>query len=371
MARYALNEAQQQALQTGKHLVVRANAGSGKTSVLTMRYIWLVVEHAIPMERIVAITFTTKAAAEMRQRIRQTIDDMQSSENAAGILAFTADHDVVCERLRALQRNVGSGRISTFHAFASGIVRTYGAQLGVDPEARELDDRERAELLTSAVRSVIRTHTGDHSLLQLFDLLGIQPTEDVLVNLVSSGESLAAQLAWFQRAFTNPPPDAEYPLPSAVGEHLVRLGYNALHQLRAGGAFTTATARTNGNQLHESLERLASDLTNAAAARNVVSALTTMYTNAGTARKSLKCDPEPDPLPSTWKTLLQWAAASSVDADTTQRAVATALLGLADEARAVFEDEKRRLGVIDYDDMMQLSVRLLEEHPRFRASLFH
>ena len=58
-----LSPEQRAAFAHDRHLAVVANAGAGKTSVLSLRVIWLIVEHGIPLDRIVAITFTTKAAA--------------------------------------------------------------------------------------------------------------------------------------------------------------------------------------------------------------------------------------------------------------------------------------------------------------------
>lgn len=67
----ALNEAQKKAVQAEGRVLVSAGAGTGKTRVLILHYAWLVYEKNAPLQKIMAVTFTNRAAQEMRGRLEQ------------------------------------------------------------------------------------------------------------------------------------------------------------------------------------------------------------------------------------------------------------------------------------------------------------
>ncbi|MBU0926307.1 MAG: UvrD-helicase domain-containing protein [Spirochaetes bacterium] len=106
------------AVRETRSAVVSAGAGSGKTRVLAVRYLHLVKERGIPPERILCLTFTKKAAAEMSERIR-------------GMLAACArDDDDFARALAAFP----SSRVSTLDAFCSEVARSGCSRWGVPPD---------------------------------------------------------------------------------------------------------------------------------------------------------------------------------------------------------------------------------------------
>ena len=104
-------------------LFVEAGAGSGKTRALVDRIEALVLDDAVPMESIAAITFTEKAAAELRDRIRQRFESRPDSERARD----------------ALQQLDGAA-VGTLHSFAQRILAEHPVEAGLPPGVEILDE---------------------------------------------------------------------------------------------------------------------------------------------------------------------------------------------------------------------------------------
>ena len=121
-----------------KNLLVVAGAGSGKTRVLVARYIQLLADNpAWPIGALVAITFTRAAAFEMRQRLREELEQR----------ALAADGAHWARHLTALD----SARIDTIHGLCADLLRANAAQAGVDPKFEVLDETEAAIMLDDVV----------------------------------------------------------------------------------------------------------------------------------------------------------------------------------------------------------------------------
>ena len=118
---------QQAAIDSDAPIVcVPAGAGSGKTRVLIDRMIRLIREKNVNLDNIVAITFTEKAAAEMKERLRLAFHDEAPQ-----------DDQVEMNRWRHFERRASSARVSTIHAFCASILRQHALRLGFDPDFRQ------------------------------------------------------------------------------------------------------------------------------------------------------------------------------------------------------------------------------------------
>jgi ATP-dependent helicase/nuclease subunit A len=110
-------------------LLLDASAGSGKTSVLVERFVRSVLEDRIAVEAILTITFTEKAAAEMRDRIRSRLRELGADEAA---------------------RATEGAFISTIHGFCARALRTHAVVAGIDPLFTVLDEPESGRVADAA-----------------------------------------------------------------------------------------------------------------------------------------------------------------------------------------------------------------------------
>ncbi len=112
-----------------------AGAGSGKTTVMAARVVWLVGHEGIDPDRVLGLTFTNKAAGELGQRIVANLKDLPR---------LARDPE---------QAEPGQPTVSTYHAFAGQLISEFGLLLGIEPDLRVLADASRFQLAARAVTS--------------------------------------------------------------------------------------------------------------------------------------------------------------------------------------------------------------------------
>ena len=119
--------------------VIVAGAGSGKTTVMAARVVWLVGSGAVRPEEVLGLTFTNKAAGELSERVRTAL-------HQAGIV----EPDEVAA---PGQESLGLPEISTYHAFAGRLLKEHGLRIGIEPDVRLLADATRFQLAAKVLRS--------------------------------------------------------------------------------------------------------------------------------------------------------------------------------------------------------------------------
>src|SRR5499433_1852696 len=136
-------DARQVAVDPSQNVVLEASAGTGKTRVLVERYVNLLLAGVEP-ERILAITFTRKAAAEMRQRIISRLREA----------ARTGQLPV--GRWRDLRDRLADIAISTIDAFCLALIGEFPLEAGIDPGFDLADQTEIPRLVSQALDRALR-----------------------------------------------------------------------------------------------------------------------------------------------------------------------------------------------------------------------
>jgi ATP-dependent helicase/nuclease subunit A len=147
---------------------VSANAGTGKTHVLTMRVLRLLVDGVEP-ERILALTYTKAAAAEMSTRVFDRLAEWVTAGEAelkaalAGLLDRAPSPDTMLRARRLFARAIetpGGLKVQTIHAFCERLLQRFPLEAGVPPGFEILDDQQRAALLAEAVDETLTEATS-------------------------------------------------------------------------------------------------------------------------------------------------------------------------------------------------------------------
>lgn len=116
--------------------VIVAGAGSGKTTVMAARVVWLVGTGQVAPEQVLGLTFTNKAAGELAERVRKAL-----------IAAGVTDPDAIDP-----DNPPGEPSISTYHAFAGRLLTEHGLRIGLEPTTRLLADATRYQLAARVLR---------------------------------------------------------------------------------------------------------------------------------------------------------------------------------------------------------------------------
>ncbi len=111
--------------------VIIASAGSGKTAVMAARVVYLVANEKVPAEKILGLTFTNLATGELRSRVRQSL---------AKLGVKTKDTTSSSEPF-----------VTTYHSFASQLIKQYGMLVGVEPDHQVISDVRREQLCARTI----------------------------------------------------------------------------------------------------------------------------------------------------------------------------------------------------------------------------
>ena len=150
-------------------LLLEANAGSGKTSVLVERFVRSVLEDDVSPSRILAITFTERAAGELRARVRQRFVELGRRDAA---------------------RATEAAWVSTIHGFCTRLLRAHAIAAGLDPSFTVLDEAAARPLHDRAWDDALaRLLDGPHAAAAL-DLVAAYDPDRLRTAIVQAHDAL-------------------------------------------------------------------------------------------------------------------------------------------------------------------------------------
>lgn len=189
---------QLQAIETrGKNLLVSAGAGAGKTAVLVERVMRMATDPVfpVPIDRILVVTFTNAAAAEMRMRIGAALQDALKADPGSPLL----------NRQTALFEQAS---ITTMHSFCLDTVRRYFDLINLDPAFRVGDEHElsllRLDMLAELFEAQYEEPGSNERFSRLVDIYGgekgDQTLQELILKLYDFARSTPRPHRWFTKA---------------------------------------------------------------------------------------------------------------------------------------------------------------------------
>lgn len=338
----ALTPGQQKCIDTlDKPIVVAAGAGSGKTFTLTKRIAGALTSGYVKdIEQICAITFTNKAAAELKSRVKSEL-------RACGMLEQSLKADAAW--------------VSTIHGMCARILRAHAVELDLDPAFKMAEAAQVDLFLSQAVDEVLEEAEAEDS--------------EVLTALF--GEYTARSTGWGA---------------SSVQGMLLRLVEAAAASPLGTGALVVPEAQVSAVRLASTIVDCYDELVEAAASEKAsksrdewLDGMQDELVRAHAALESGKADAPLDALrlvkglkiskkfgSKGFKSLVD-EFAQTIDACVMELRLAAAaphlqtLVDLAGKAMLRFSEKKRQEGVLDNNDLLVLAARALEDHPDIAA----
>ncbi len=362
------NEEQEPAVAVrDRDVVVTAGAGTGKTRTLVARYLSLLAEGKA-LRSVVAITFTRKAAQEMRNRIR------------AEIRRYLLQPDLLAQERRrwdALYNELDAARIGTIHSLCTEILRAHPAEAAVDPRFEVLDEGLASILVARAVEETMAWAADDEAAVTLYALFGEWALRSILDGLMN--QRLEARAAF------DGLPDDPWPVWEAyvaarlsvfVDDRRVRGILAELSALRTNGILDRAEVQ--GDALAQPLRQLLADWDAILEARSQADWIR-LSTHLGALPGNMKlvgqkaawAPAEPKILVKELRELYfgqlgGWLAGVNLALDRRLAEIMPSLGKIFGQALEAYARLKRDRQALDFDDLEEMALRLLRDMPEAR-----
>ena len=170
------NEEQQEFLQSEKcNVLVSASAGSGKTSTMIQKLMQIIIKDKVPIGKLLVLTFTDSASAEIKQRLFAEISDKLSTaeENERKFLKEQLD-------------NINSAEIGTLHSVCKKLIVKYFYEINESPDFSMLSDKESKYLIDYSISSVFEKHikSKDEKFFELYESYNAKRSDVTLKKMI-------------------------------------------------------------------------------------------------------------------------------------------------------------------------------------------
>ena len=332
-----------------RHLSVTAGPGAGKTTVLVERYLEILRTQRVSVDNIVAITFTNRAANEMRSRVRDDIDEI--------LRASTSD-----ERQKWLRhkRALEGAMITTIHGFCARLLREFPVEAELDPQFVLLEEHQALMMLEAVVEESLTDaiQHGQEKIVQMTQGVGRGALAGALVELYQKYRGQGLSIAEIESLTTA----------SHATEREYRLALNELDacitDLLTGGRLSKGAEEKRGKAARE-WPTLRAVLAQPPTEENIA-----VYCQTIEDFRELRLNKGSHPMVERLDQLLWGEKATASDClrgnvpslgfDLLAKDYALALLRLVREIDRRLDSEKQRLAVLDFDDLQLRALRLLE-----------
>jgi len=358
-----------------RNLVIEAGAGTGKTTAIVAEVLKLMLEREdLDAERIVLMTFTEKAAGEIADRIRMALEELSASDSSQLCWPVDSPHPLVVihDRERARRAiahhlaNIDALRSQTIHSFCQSLLRTFPIEASLDPQFKIIEGFERSllygQLYDAWLDEETRSHPTEEGVEEwelLFTHVGyLFQIRDLVLTLINRRDLLGEtdyEFGEFEEAL-EPLLDAIRAIrscPDDVGDEHAKRVFDYIRNASCGTDTPVCAALALRHQhrqeclCHNSpqdidawiawLQPIASSIRDANLPRH------------GVLKEALKILRAGD------------SKGRSIHDRLVSHRAAMALLALTRRFVAYLDAEKRRLGVVDFDDLLLRTLALLDD----------
>lgn len=168
-----------------RNILVSAAAGSGKTAVLVERIIQKITQDKVDIDKLLIVTFTNAAAAEMRERIRDAIEKKLEEE----------PEDIHLQRQFTLVHNA---QITTIDSFCLYVIRNYFYKIDLEPNFRVADEGELSLLRSDVLGKLLEAHyaAGEEAFLSFVAGYGSAKSDQAIQDMILKMYTYAQSYPW-------------------------------------------------------------------------------------------------------------------------------------------------------------------------------